>query len=252
MEIEERAKNMGWTPQEDFRGNPDNWVDAETFVGRAETSLPIAKGTIKRLESEVKQLRQNMAEFAEFHRGSEERAFNRAMQTLKKQQIEAVELGDTEKFKAIQSDIDDMVQNHPIATGKPKVTAPQEDMKAIVSEWIKSNPWYEDDDEMADYAMRIDTRLRNLHPDKDPREHLELVTEKVKLKFSDRFDNGNNNNKSRRNAVATVEGGDNFATVNVSGKKGYANLPPDAKSQCDKFVADKLLTREQYVKDYFG
>ena len=28
-----KAKEKGWLPQEEFQGNPEDWVDAKTFVG---------------------------------------------------------------------------------------------------------------------------------------------------------------------------------------------------------------------------
>ena len=35
-------------------------------------------------------------------------------------------------------------------------------------------------------------------------------------------------------------------------KKSYADLPAEAKQACDKFVKQGLLSKDQYVKDYFG
>jgi hypothetical protein len=33
-------------------------------------------------------------------------------------------------------------------------------------------------------------------------------------------------------------------------KKGYNDLPAEAKAACDKFVKQKLMTVEQYVNEY--
>jgi hypothetical protein len=35
-------------------------------------------------------------------------------------------------------------------------------------------------------------------------------------------------------------------------KKGYIDLPAEARAACDKFVAQKLMSRDQYLSDYFG
>jgi hypothetical protein len=37
-----------------------------------------------------------------------------------------------------------------------------------------------------------------------------------------------------------------------AGGKSYAALPDDAKKACDRFVKQGLMTKEQYIKDYFG
>jgi len=36
MPVEDRAKQLGWRPEEDYKGPKDKWVDAEEFVRRAE------------------------------------------------------------------------------------------------------------------------------------------------------------------------------------------------------------------------
>ncbi len=242
MEPEERARDMGWVPLEEFKGNPENWVEADIFVEKAEKSLPIARGTIKRLESELAGLRQELKSLAKFHQGTAEREYNRAMQDLKKQQISAAEVGDAEKVKELQTDIE-VLSKQKTADLIPKDT---EDVKDVVSQWMKDNPWYETDDEMADYAMRMDVRLRNLYPDKPAREHMAMLTEKVKSKFPEKF--GSN---GKRNAPPpSMEGTDRHAVTKQGGKHSYANLPTDAKTQCDKWVRDGLMTQDQYVKDY--
>jgi hypothetical protein len=47
-----------------------------------------------------------------------------------------------------------------------------------------------------------------------------------------------------------MEGTDRHAVTKQGGKHSYANLPADAKTQCDKWVRDGLMTQDQYVKDY--
>jgi hypothetical protein len=37
---------------------------------------------------------------------------------------------------------------------------------------------------------------------------------------------------------------------NSSNAPNYDNLPPEAKAACDRFVKQKLMTREQYVADF--
>ncbi len=255
MEIEERARQMGWTPQEEFRGNPDNWIDAETFVERAETSLPIAKGTIKKLEGEIAGLKKDLRDFADFHRTTAEREYNRAMQDLKKKQIEAVEEGDTDKFKAAQAEIEDL-QQHPVVTGK--TPAGQDNVaKDAFTQWQSENPWFNSDFEMFEYAQKIDQWLANQKdPKKDIPGHLAKVTQMVKEKFPDRFDGGNN---SRRRGPAAVEGGDSLATVATKGK-GFNALPKEAKELCDRLIKQMgndsngkpYMTREKYARDFWG
>jgi hypothetical protein len=42
-DTEVRARTMGWVPKEEYKGNPDNWRDANEFVRRGEEILPIVQ-----------------------------------------------------------------------------------------------------------------------------------------------------------------------------------------------------------------
>jgi hypothetical protein len=249
VEIEERAKQMGWTEKEDFRGNPDNWVDADTFVSRAETSLPIAKGTIKRLESEVGDLKKTLGEFSEFYKGAEKRAYDKAIKDLQSKEIEAVEEGDTEKFKKVRNEYADLIQSHPMAAmpqGAIKSPASPADNQEVINTWIEANPWYTEDFEMHEYANKMDKFIGMKKSNRTPEEHMAAVLASVKEKFPDHFGNG----ASKRSAPSIVEGGESLASTGNAGRRSYSNLPSWAKEQCDRFTKDKLMTREQYCKDY--
>lgn len=78
---EARAREMGWKPQEEFKGDPANWVDAAEYVRRGEEVLPLVKAENRRLQSETERLsneirtltaavleqRQSMNDMAEFN-----------------------------------------------------------------------------------------------------------------------------------------------------------------------------------------
>ena len=39
MEIEQEAITLGWVPQDQFKGDPAKWTDAETFVARGKEKV---------------------------------------------------------------------------------------------------------------------------------------------------------------------------------------------------------------------
>ena len=69
------------------------------------------------------------------------------------------------------------------------------------------------------------------------------VERKVKEVFPHKFENPN------RQAPTSVDTGTPVLTTPK--KQSYESLPDDAKAQCDSLVAQKILTKEQYVKDYY-
>lgn len=288
--IEIRAKRMGHVPLEEFRGNPDNWVDAETYVRRAEESLPILKGTLKTMEQKMAEqeramkaqtetlqsLQSDMAEFVEFSKGAEQRAYNKALKDLKAAQMKAKDAGDLEAFAEATEQIDSLIAEHPAVTGKekPKPVVPDEPAKPVgvqeqFQKWMASDPeafddwkgentWYLEDPDMFAYAQQMDQFLiNNKHLQSgfkmSRRDHLAEVTKLVKKKFPDFFGN------SARRRGSPVEG-DSGGSPGSNGKHSYNELPADAKARCDKWTGKDGkgtsgtipgLTREQYLKDYY-
>lgn len=53
---ETRAKEVGWIPKEQFKGDPERWTDAATFLRNADTVLPILKKKNAALETQVANL----------------------------------------------------------------------------------------------------------------------------------------------------------------------------------------------------
>jgi hypothetical protein len=47
-----------------------------------------------------------------------------------------------------------------------------------------------------------------------------------------------------------VESGSGRQSRQSPSSKSYENLPPEAKAACDRFVKQKLMTKEQYVSEY--
>lgn len=57
-EVETRAREMGWAPKDQWRGNPSGWLDAPDFVQRGEQILPILQANYRKTEAELRQLKQ--------------------------------------------------------------------------------------------------------------------------------------------------------------------------------------------------
>lgn len=80
--IEDRAKEMGWRPLSEFKGDESRFVDAETFVKKGEEVLPIIKANARKAEAELADMRATFAEFKKYHSQTEQRAYQRAIRDL--------------------------------------------------------------------------------------------------------------------------------------------------------------------------
>lgn len=244
--LEARAKRMGWVPQEDYRGPKDNWRSAGEFIAHGEAELPILKERNRKLDDQVAKLEKKLGdldgtikEFAEHHSKVEQRAHARAVKELKTEQRKAVEEGDTATFDKLGQEIDDLSKE----VQKPAEKKESPDDDPAFKGWTGDNSWYNDDIDLtvyADQAAPVIARKTGL----TGRPFYDAVTEAVKAKFPNNFTN------TRREKPSAVEGAGDMAEPKKGGEKTFNDLPPEAKAACKRFVAQGLVTKEQYLNDY--
>ncbi|MDE2097563.1 MAG: hypothetical protein KGL39_09980 [Patescibacteria group bacterium] len=246
-EVLREAELQGWVPKELFRGDDSDWIDAETFVRRGKEINPILKKNnevllrkIEAKDSELAEIREAVAEFKKFHADTEKRAYQKALADLKAEKKEALAEGDHERVVEIDDEILDLKdkQRSP-EVKKPSPPNPKDD--PVYRAWEDANPWSRED-AMSQAAVRAAELLRIQGRQETGRIFLDLVAEKVKEAFPEKFNNQN------RNRASAVEGG--TPAAHRPGGKTYADLPTEAKAACDKFVKQGLLSREEYVREY--
>jgi hypothetical protein len=238
---EKRAREMGWRPKEEFKGDPDKWTDAMTYVQRGETVLPIIKAERDRLRTEIAEIRSTVKQFAAHHATVEKRAYEKALADARRELNQAVKEGDEKTAEAKAEEIAELRANKP-AEGKEAI----KEIAPEVKEWLADNRWFHTDELLRDYATRLHDRFLRDRPDLSLEENLALVSKDVKKRFPEKFDN------PYRSKPPAVEGSSGAASRG-NGKKSYADLPVDAKAACDRFVKTiPGYTRDKYVKEFFG
>ena len=262
-EAQEKAATIGWRPKEQWKGDPDKWVDAETFLKKGEEILPIMKADRERLFGEVKDLRKQVDDVLKYHKEDRERIQKRMREDheqeiakLKAQQRAAVEEGDTEAFDRIEAEKERLEATKPAETppGAAEGTQPPPEFdKAGFDAWQKENKWYQvggqsgyapqNDITRAAQAMAYRVQADNPHLSGWSREFMDKVTDAVKLAYPDKFTN------VRREGAAGVEGAS--PTGAVPRKKTYNDLPPDAKKVCRDMMKVGMKESE-YIAEYFG
>lgn len=246
-EVEVKARELGWAPKEEFRGNPEKWVDAETFVKRGEEILPLVKAQNRKLQNEVTSLQRENAEIKGLLRASSEsieelKNFNttvakeRAQATkedLLARITEAKKAGDVETETRLQ---DQLTQHNEAIRAAEKPPAEKKPDSKVewkpppeMAAWMSENPWFGTDKRRTALANGIADELRS-----DPanaglkgKEFFDRITEEVEKVFG-----GN----QRRNGAPKVEEsrGSGQGGGGGSGGKTYADLPADAKAACER------------------
>lgn len=262
QEMEDRARGMGWIPKEEFKGDESRWTPANEYVERAETLMPVMRSQMRRYEddlktrnqelattsAELKTLRETMSKVIETNQKVSEREFDRALATLKKEQVTAVSEANPERWQELEAEKDRLIENKPQAIEIPQANTPPQGGD-VTESWKKDNPWFGTDPEMASYAASIENFVANANPTLSSRDILDKVTEEVKLRYPDKFKNPNRRNPPTVDGGGSLRGGGDLKGA----QKTFADLPDEARKACAALISSVPgYTKEKYVLDYFG
>ena len=259
-EVQHEAESQGWVPKERFRGNESDWVDADTFVKRGREILPILRknneNLIKDLQAtkdQLKEFREAAEEFKKFQRESYERKaqeYESRIQEIKESRAQAISDGDGQKVNALDDALDQAKENFKEAKQSVKdvVSAkdPEPTPEAIdpnLQAWLDRNTWFGQDKRLTAVVNGIGESLRLELPLLKGQAFLDKLDEVLAEEFPNKF--GKKQSPSSR-----VESGSGRQSRSGGNAQSYDNLPSEAKSACDRFVKQKLMTREQYVADF--
>jgi hypothetical protein len=255
--VEKEARTQNWVPKEEFRGKEDDWIDAETFVQRGRQINHILRANNERIKAELAktqlemvELRKSAEEFRLFQKESFEKksaALDTEIKALREDKAKAISAGDGSLVSEIEDRIDAIKEEK--ATAKVEVKAPaqeQNDTSApldpVLVAWIDKNDWYKNSITMKKAANSIADVLHEDEPDLSGQAFLDKLDEQLAEAFPSKL---GKTPKPR----SPVEGASGSGVRNAK-EHSYEKLPSDAKAACDKFVKQKLMTREQYVSDY--
>ena len=256
--VEKEASVYGWVPLEKFRGNEDEWVDADTFVKRGKEINPILR---KNNEILLKKLEQSQVEIAEVKRVAQEfREFQKEttarkvaelesqLTALKEAKRDAINAGNGEQVIAIDDAIDELKTQRDDAkkaTIEVKTTpAAEAVLDPVVKEWIGKHEWFGVNKKLTVLANAVAEEVRSNYPHLQGKDFFDKLDEQ--LEEEPQF---GKKPTPRQNPVEGAGGGRGATSVPQS-KRSYNNLPAEAKTACDKYVKNGLLTREQYVAYY--
>ena len=233
---EEEARAQGWRPQEEYSGDPERWTDAKTFVEKGEKIAGILKSRVEKLETRLEEAERANREFGQYTKAQlakERQKSADKIAQLEAQLAQAITDGDGQAFTKLNNEISQERSRAPFEQNV--------DAAALASEWLKNNPWYNADTDLQIYADGLAERVAN--EGYQGKAYYKEITDRVRARFPEKFENPN---KKRANGVESA----GEIETQDSRPHTYANLPPDAKSACDMFVKQGLMTKEEYVKAY--
>jgi hypothetical protein len=247
-EVEKTAMDMGWQPKEAFRGDPEKWTDAETFVRRGEEFVPFLKANNRKLTAELQTVKGEVTQVKTLLKDSQEQikqlleintaASRKEAKETKVELLTALETarkdGDVETAVKIQTQIDE----HEAALRKAdEKKAPAVEAKKVVDpsqapewkEWIAENPWYGQDKRRTRLSIAIAGELRESGNTLQGKEFFDAVAREVEKTLP---------SSSAREDASKVEGGrpNGGGGGGASGKR-YTDLPTDVRATCDRLAS---------------
>jgi hypothetical protein len=203
-DLESLARDMGWRPKEDWKGDDSGWRDAGEFVKHTVD----ANRTLKRELGEVKDVVKGLSKTNE---RILERELAKQRKALERQFAEAVDANDPTAARQVSAQID-ALDRTPVTT----------DYK---SKFKADNPWFGVDTEASAYATAMAGVAAS--EGKDPEAQLAYASEKVRKRFPELFDK-----PAERRTPPSVEGG---SRSSPPAKKTY----PPAVLQAAKAAVDR-------------
>jgi len=252
-DFDTEARALGWVPKDEFRGDPSRWTDAESFVTRGETVMPLLKKENQQLKGKIEYLERTVKRLAK----AEQTAYTSALEDLKARQKEAVEFGDVAAFEKIDKQIDGMRRDM-------ADDAPSDDPNVAYAEFKSDNEWYGLGGQAG--ASDVERRARNLADtlaDKyaaqglqktmTPAEFFAKIAGEVKEKYPNL--EGDTKAAPRPKPPSDVAGVTRPGGARTA--KTGVNLPPEAKAQALRFfekgiikAKDKAEALDKFAKDY--
>lgn len=230
-DIEQEAIAHGWNP-EGVEGKRN--LTAEEFMDRKPLydDLHSQQRKIKRLEEGMEALKQHNKMIAAKER-------EKVINELKRAKKLALE---EEDFDAVIA-IDDKIAETRVAKDPAEETRNE-----AFEAWVEQNTWYSQDVELKEYADLIGTAYYSKNPTKSAAEVYKYVEKETKARYPDKFPTN-----ERRSRPAPVEGA-NKGRKGGSKRSKYstADLPEEHLQIMRSLIRGKVMTEEEYLKDYFG
>lgn len=243
--VESKARNLGWVPQEEFRGRSEEWLAAEDFVERGEKIMPILKENNRALQDQVSGLRGELGKMQ-----TTLQAAQQSVQDLKDMQAEITK-GEVDRLRAellrdiklakkdgdvdaevdLQEALRDLDKKVVAPSPPPAATPPAPaQVDPAFATWQGSNPWFGVDKRKTALMVTIGQELRS-----DPA-NAGLVGLAFYQKAASEVEAILGGGSGR--PLSKVDGGGGAGGAGGSGGsgggKGYAALPAEAKVVCDQ------------------
>lgn len=231
-EHEKEARSSGWCPKEEWRGDPNKWVPADEFVRRGRLF-----DEIHTLKNELKSVKDGAKQLLEHNKKIEQATREKVLAELKAQRREAIESGDVDAVDQLDNRIQEQMKQP--EEPEQEAEAPQNNIPEPIVQWAKVNPWFEKDQEMAEFMVFKQNQY--LARGETVESALDKATADVKRTFAQKFENPNRDAPNRVDAAPKERGTKKSVTegdLNEAQRKAFRAISRATGMTLNEYVED--------------
>lgn len=275
VDIEKRARKLGWRPEAEWTGDPGKWSTADEWIEKVLANRPLAEDRFKKLERQNDDL---LAQIAESNRRNAEvgqvvldmakqqktirkREYDRAREDLIAEQRQAVEDGNIAAFDAAEAKKVALEKdNQPTAEERQETQRPDPNTGAgnpVVNRWLAANPWFNNDPLLHQVADAYHLEVKRTQPNLSLGENLAMVREEMVRLYPAKFpgeepgEGEEDDPPPRRQASAvhrpTGNAGRRERPVN---QRGINDLPAADRAIYDRQKKQGVVTEAEFLANY--
>lgn len=224
--LEEAASELGWSPKDQWRGDPEEWQPASAFLKNTVAINKAERRARKNLEDRLSRISRTTDAMLERVR-ADERA------KVEAEFAAAVDEGDHDRARQASAKLQSLSSE---TTDK----APIADFETRNAEWWQVDP----------LATQMAINVSNIAAGqgKSPDEQLKLAEDAVRKRFPEYF--GDAKPKSKGPAEVAEQQGRTARTTSSNRQRGFNDLPPEAKAVALK-LEKQGVKKESYAEEYW-
>lgn len=235
---EQRAREKGWRPREEFNDDDKEFISADEFLRRGEL-LDKIKALNKKSQDQDRAIKM----LAEHHKRVRENEFNRAIDYLNQERKNALVNGDVAKAVDLETQRDqvrekfDEFKRETAQAAQVHNGPPPE-----FHEFMNRNTWYTRNIEATKTADALGIAYRQSNPDADYSDVLNHVEKQIRKIYPDLAGRGDP-------AVAAVDSSSTASATNTRKGRDTVTLTDEEKHVMDTLIRRKVMTKEEYIAD---
>jgi hypothetical protein len=249
-EVENEARALGWKAPDEWKGEvPGSYIDnPERYLERAENFAPFRKvkeqlkGEQAKAEERLRKVETALSKAFERDRA----ALLTQIEQIKAEKVAAVEVGDVDRFKALEKREDALRKDAEAPQEQPQQRQPEvpQEHRTAIDTWRVDKPWFQTDAIKAQAAVIYygEAEAKGI---REPQAILRYVDMQMAKQFRDIGE--------QVAAKSQVEAGLTFGGGSTA--SAYDKLPADAKEAFKRFAAKGIFPdtkegRAAYAEDY--